>query len=149
MVRNSGVGYTRLSISLSLVRLVCLNGMAAPVTDGALVRSVHRGLDLERVREQIAAGLNGVAEKLHRGAQVLEASTGHHVDDAEREVRELLRRARLPVGLARDIMAAYAKEPRQSRFGVSQALTLAAQRVSPEVRYELEALAGAYLARAA
>ena len=148
MVRNSGVGYTRLSVSLSLVRLICLNGMAAPVPDGVLVRSVHRGIDLGRVREQIVAGLDGVTARLHRSARVLDTATRQHVEDAEREVRELLRRARLPLGLMRDVMDAYAKEPRQSRFGVSQALTLAAQRVSPEVRFDLERIAGQYLAEA-
>lgn len=133
-------------MTLHLTRLVCTNGLVLPLPEASLVRSVHRGVDVAKVGELIALGLDGVAEKLHRGAEALAASTRHQVDDAEREVRDLLRRAWLPVGLARDIMEAYAKEPRQSRFGISQALTLAAQRVSPETRYDLERVAGQYLA---
>jgi hypothetical protein len=145
VVRNSGVGYAKLSVTLHLTRVACTNGLVVPLPEASLVRSVHRGVDIARVGEKIAAGLDGVAEKLHRGARLLEASTRNHVENADAEVRALLRGARLPLGLARDIMEAYAKEPRQSKFGVSQALTLAAQRVSPEIRFDLERLAGQYL----
>ncbi len=147
-VRNSGVGYTKLSVSLHLTRVACTNGLVLALPEASLVRSVHRGVDVAKVAERIAAGLDGVAAKLHRGAAVLAASTRQHVEDAEREVRDLLGRARLPLGLVGDVMEAYAKEPRQSRFGVSQALTLAAQRGSPEVRFDLERIAGQYLAEA-
>ena len=78
---------------------------------------------------------------------LLEASVHQHVDDAEREVRELLRTARLPLGLVRDVMDGFRREPGQSRFAISQAVTWAAQRTSPEVRHDLEKAAGIYLAQ--
>lgn len=44
-------------------------------------------------------------------------------------------------------MRAWNQEPGKSRFSVSQAITLAAQwESSPEVRFDLEQAAGAYLA---
>ena len=45
-------------------------------------------------------------------------------------------------------MASYMREPTRTRFGVSQAITLAAQSESPEVRFDLERAAGLYLAAA-
>jgi hypothetical protein len=148
VVRNSGVGYTKLTVSLHLTRLACTNGMVLPLPDAAIVRWVHRGLDIGRIRERIVAGLDGVTEKLHRGARVLEDATQHHVDDAEAEVRTLLRASRIPLGLMSDVMEGYRREPRQTKFGVAQAVTWAAQRVTPEIRYEMERAAGKYLTRA-
>jgi hypothetical protein len=43
-------------------------------------------------------------------------------------------------------MSAFLREPGRSRFTVSQAVTLAAQAESPEVRYDMERAAGLYLA---
>jgi hypothetical protein len=147
VVKNSGVGFSCLSVSLHLTRIACTNGLVLPLPDASLVRWVHRSLDIGRIRERIVAGLDGVAGKIHRGAELLEASTRHRIHDAEREIRDVLRQARLPLGLVSDIVEAYRKEPNQSRFGISQALTLAAQRVTPEVRHDLERAAGVYVAQ--
>ena len=97
----------------------------------------------------IQRGLDGVGEKLRRGTRVLEENAHHGVDDVEAEVRRVLQNARLGVRLARPVMDAYRREPHPSRFGVSQALTLAAQSATPEVRLQLEETAGRYLASGA
>lgn len=67
------------------------------------------------------------------------------VRDVEATVRDLLARRALPARLVAVIMAAHAREPGQSAFAVSQALTLAAQAVTVEEGHELEALAGTYV----
>jgi hypothetical protein len=149
LVRNSGVGYSRLVVDLHLVRLACLNGMVCPVQMPAIVRARHAWLDEAQIREAIHRGLDGVGEKLRRGTRVLEESAHHGVDDVEAEVRRVLQNARLGVRLARPVLEAYSREPHPSRFGVSQALTLAAQSATPEVRLQLEEAAGRYLASSA
>lgn len=146
LVRNSGVGFAKLTVSLHLVRLVCLNGMFAPVPLPSIVRVRHRWLDEGDVREAIQVGLQGIGERLLTGTQVLAQSTHQMVDDIEHEVREVLRGSKLPLRLASGVMSAYRREPHASRFGISQALTLAAQQESPEVRLQLEEAAGRYLA---
>jgi hypothetical protein len=93
--------------------------------------------------------LVGISDKLRRGAYVMDEAVGQRVDDVEAEVREVLKSAKLPTKLVRPILSAYAREPHASRFGVSQALTLAAQTESPEVRLQLEEVAGRYLASSA
>jgi len=122
--------------------------MVAPVPDATIVRHIHRNLDVGRVRARLVDGLCDVRGRLHRGVRVLEAAGHDHVIDAEAEVRTVLRSARLPLGLMSDVMEGYRREPGQTRFGVAQAVTWAAQRTTPEVRYEMERAAGAYLARA-
>ncbi len=146
-VRNSGVGYTKLVVSLFLHRLACKNGMVVPLMDSELIRARHRWLDTSEIRAALVGGLQGIGDRLHRGAEVLGYSAHYQVEDVEAQVRGLLREAVLPARLVPEIMAAYAREPHPSRFGVSQALTLAAQDQTSELRYDLERAAGVYLAR--
>jgi len=145
-VRNSGVGYAKLVVGLLLHRLACKNGLIVSLPGATLVRAVHRGLDLDRVRERLAEGLKGLPERVNTSAKVLAGSTTVEVANAELEVRDLLRESRLPLRLVSSVMASYLREPVRTRFGVSQALTLAAQGESPEVRFSLEQAAGLYLA---
>lgn len=146
-VRNSGVGFAKLSISALLHRIACLNGMVLPVPGSSLFSGRHRGLLTERVGEKLSTGLAGIGERLHRGADVLAESGAFAVSDVEGEVRALLRDAHLPLRLTSSIVTAYAREPHASRFGVSQAVTLAAQDQAAEIRHDLEAAAGRYLTR--
>jgi hypothetical protein len=144
LVRNSQVGFSRLIANLYLLRLVCTNGMTCP-SAAPLVRAVHRHIDLSRIRERLSAGLRDIPAKLHRGVRVLEESLEDRVENVEDHVRDVLREARLPLKLAAPVMASYAREPHASRFGVVQALTLAAQSESPEVRDTLERAATRYV----
>lgn len=148
-LKNSGVGYSKLTVFLSLLRLSCRNGMTAPIPLPALVRTRHRWLHESEIYQAITSGLQGVGDRLRRSAYVLGESVGHRVSDVDSEVRELLKTAKLPVRLVRPVLAAYAREPHASRFGISQALTLAAQDESPELRLQLEEVAGRYLAASA
>lgn len=52
----------------------------------------------------------------------------------------------MPRRLAPQIEAAYKKEEHASAFGIVQAVTLAAQSLGAEERYELERAAGNYAA---
>ena len=146
LVKNSGVGYAKLTVGLHLVRLACLNGMTAPIPMPAIVRTRHRWIDERQIGEAIHLGLEGISDRLRKSAYVLAESVDQRVDDVDEEVRAVLKTAKLPVRLVRPVLSAYAREPHLSRFGVSQALTLAAQAESPEVRLQLEEVAGQYLA---
>ena len=44
LVRNSGVGFASLLMTLHLTRLVCKNGMTAPLPDALLLKRRHRAL---------------------------------------------------------------------------------------------------------
>jgi hypothetical protein len=60
-------------------------------------------------------------------------------------VLSLLVEGNLPQRHVPAILAAYDREPEMTAFGVSQAVTLAAQDETPEVRLDLEHAASAYL----
>jgi len=144
LVRNSGVGFSAFSVHLSLLRLICLNGMTVPESGQA--RRAHRGLDEARVRSLITQVLGGFDERMMAAATALRASVDRLLSvSVDEEIRRLLDEAKLPKRLAEPIIDAYGEEPDRSAFGVSQAFTLAAQQQAPEVRYELERLAGRYI----
>ena len=146
-VRNSGVGYARLVVGLLLNRLACKNGLIVSLPGATLVRAAHRFLDAARISERLTEGLRDLPAKLHRGARELAEATHAEVANVELELRDVLREARLPLRLVTPVMAAYAREPRPTRFGIVSALTLHAQEETPEVRHGLERAAGLYLAQ--
>jgi hypothetical protein len=149
LIKNSGVGFASLVIVMHLTRLVCLNGMVAPLPDAVLLRRRHRGIEDGALRGLLGEKLVDLPDRLHHGQRRLVAAEGHVVEDVEAEIRALLRTRALPQKLLPAILDAYRKEPRATAFGVSQALTLAAQGFAPEERLELEEAAGAYLAEVA
>ncbi|MFO0617225.1 MAG: hypothetical protein U0414_31805 [Polyangiaceae bacterium] len=143
-VRNGSTGYCALSIQLALMRLACLNGMCLPA-DSLVLRRAHRGLDLTDIDEKLKLGLENVGPRLHQGTRALIASLKHRVPNIEEELTQVLHKARLPKRFLQPALAAYAREKHASAFGISQALTLLAQSVSAEDRFELERAAGNYL----
>lgn len=147
LVRNSDVGFASLAVVAHLVRLVCSNGMTAPVPDGEILRVRHRHLDLGRVEERLIEGAARLPASLRRAGEVVAASTERPVDGVEAEIRGVLREAHLLRRHERAVLSAYGREPHPTAFGVSQAMTLAAQEFSAEQRIELERVAGQYVAR--
>jgi hypothetical protein len=147
LVRNSGVGYASLWIVLQLYRKICGDGLVVPIPSAELVRQSHKRFDEERMKTALRDGLRRLPERLHRGARLLEEAAHHPVRQIGQEVRDVLAEAGLPLRLLPTILTAYAREEHASAFGISQALTLAAQHVSAEERVSLEAAAGRYLRR--
>lgn len=143
---NSGTGFSCLSVALQLLRLVCKNGMFCPLEDPLALKRRHRGITDESLGELITEGLAGLPEKFHRSHRRLLASTQQRVAVVEQEVRDILDHSRLPQRLVKPILDAYGREPHASAFGVSQAMTLAAQSLTAEERVDLERAAGRYLA---
>lgn len=72
-------------------------------------------------------------------------SAERQIPDVSNAVIGLLQQANLPMRYLDPIMVAYGREPKPTAFGVSQAVTLAAQKFSPEERLEFEQVAGRYL----
>jgi hypothetical protein len=146
-VHNSGVGFSAASIVASFVRLICTNGMRAPIPAAVLLRRVHRKFDLQKLRSLLFERLQELPGNLGRAAQVLVDSRNHRVSDVKVAFVEFLRHARLPLRLLPDLERSHEAEPaiRGTMFGVSQAVTRAAQSMSPEERFALESAAGEYL----
>lgn len=148
-VTNSGVGWSGLSIVLSLIRLVCRNGMSAPVYEGRLIKMRHQALNIGAIRDLFGTKLQEVPALLLRAMGTVEASTSWPVINVEAEARELLRERGVIRAHLSGVLAAYRREPHESVFGISQAMTLYAQQTMPEDRLALEDLAGSYVLRSA
>lgn len=149
VMTNSGVGWSGLSVSISLLRLVCTNGMKAPVFDANILKVRHRSIDIHGIRNQLVGGIRSLPVVVVKANQVLAASATWKVRDVEAEVHAVLREAGMIRHHQPQVLAAYRREPHPSVFGLSQALTLHAQTATPEDRVMLEALAGSYVARSA
>jgi hypothetical protein len=146
-VRNSGVGYAAFGMFAGLLRLICKNGMTAPIDGALLLKRAHRAFDVERLRDTLAKRLRDLPGKLALAGQVLTESRRRAVANPGEVFLAILRAAHLPVKLAVQIAEAYDEEPalKGTAFGVAQALTRAAQAMTAELRFELEQAAGGYL----
>ncbi len=146
MVRNSGVGFSRLVVTAHLERLVCTNGMVAPVRDPVILAHVHRGaIGEEKIRHTLAERARNIGGQLTGGAQRLLEARRIEVPDLRAAFVDVMRQARIPQKHLPQLEAAYAKEPEATAFGIVQAVTLAAQQFPPEQRFELERAASAYI----
>jgi hypothetical protein len=146
LVRNSGVGYAGLNVSAHLERLICLNGMLVPVKDPTLIACIHRGVDPAKIRANLAERAREIGGAFAQGAERLLEGRRYRVENREEVFLSLLKRARIPKKQLDVLEAAYQREPEASAFGIVQAITRAAQEFAPELRYELERAATAYLA---
>lgn len=146
-VRNSSVGFASVLIIASFTRLLCRNGLTAPIPDAVLVRKAHRVFSLAKLRDLLSERLRLLPGKLADAGRVLVASRRREVRDPTQEFESILRRAHLPQSFLPDIERAYDAEPslQRSAFGISQAITRFAQTTTAEVRFELERAAGEYL----
>jgi len=145
MIRNSGVGFASLLMVAHLVRLACRNGMVCPIPDHVLLRRRHRGLEDRKLRFELADKLGELPGMLGQAGDTLRLSAGRVIEEVPLAVTRLLQDARLPLRYHEPILKAWEQEPQPTAFGVSQAITLAAQRFSPEERLDLEQMAGDYL----
>ncbi len=148
-ITNSNVGWAGLSVSLSLYRLICSNGMRAPTVNAQIVRVRHRAINVDEIRVLLAKGIRSLPENLTQANRLLEASSQWPVINVEAEARELLRERGMIRSHLPGVLAAYQQEPHRSVFGLSQAITLHAQQVTPEDCLALEQLAGSYVLRSA
>lgn len=148
-VTNSNVGWAGLSVNLSLYRLVCSNGMRAPTVNSQIVRVRHRSVHIGYIRAQLVEGIRSLPENLAHANRVLEGSSHWPVVNVEAEARELLRERGMIRSHLNGVLSAFRREPHRSVFGISQAITLHAQKTTPEHRLELEELAGSYVLRSA
>jgi hypothetical protein len=144
-IRNSDVGFASLLVSASLLRIACLNGLILPAADSTILLRKHRGIRAGDLPQLFADKLYGLGDRIHRGARVLEAAGEIPIADVDHEVRFALKAANLPMRLAAHVLRAFHYEPHPSRYGVSEAFTLAAQWVTAEEGLALQQAASRYL----
>jgi hypothetical protein len=119
--------------------------MTAPIPDAVLMRRTHRGITEEGLLDKLKVSVAELPGRISRGANVLADARQRTVQDPESELLRILQLAHLPQKFLPELQAAYSLEPEQTLFGISQAVTRASQKLTPEERFELDRAAGTYL----
>ena len=148
-ISNSGVGYASLSISLHLTRLVCSNGMTAPIAGAMLLRRRHTGDPEMALFEQLPKVLQGIPDKLNKATYMLNKAQDYRVHEPHQVIEDIIRKAKIPNKSIPYFKEAFEREPLDTAFGVSQALTDSKTHtklgLSPEDSRLIEDVAGNYL----
>jgi hypothetical protein len=148
-ISNSGVGYASLSISLHLTRLVCRNGMTAPIAGAMLLRRRHTGDPEMALFEQLPKVLQDIPAKLNKATYILNKAQDYRVHEPQQVIEDIIRKAKIPNKSIPYFKEAFEREPLDTAFGISQALTDSKTHtklgVSPEDSRLIEDVAGNYL----
>jgi len=139
---NSEVGAGAVGLLEYVWRLVCTNGLVALTPGRKLFRRVHRRTSNESLERDLSQGLAALPERIERATSALRVARMQYVMEPEATLRNFL--AEHPEGRPHTeaVISAYAEEPEPTRFGLVQAITLAAQRLDADRRLMLETLAG-------
>ncbi len=143
-ISNSEVGARSVRIQPLVFRLVCTNGMLAPKKlGGYAIRHVGNG---DRVRQLVGEAIDDVfgatEELIDKFRQALTVAVDQPVD----ELTALAKAGSLTEAQFRATLDSYLLEAEPTRFGIANAITLAAQgQDDPINRTGMEALAGRYV----
>lgn len=148
LIRNSEVGFTALTIDVFIFRLVCTNGLMVTADGKRLLYRQHRPIEAGKLSELLGEAFSTLAASSTVAVEQLGRARSEPLEEPEKVIEVLVRSARLPAGLVRNVTDAYHEEPNSTRFGVVQALTRAARALPPDSRFDLEQLAGRFLAAA-
>ncbi len=99
--------------------------------------------------EKISTAIESTPEKLNQAISMLRQSQDIVVAEPQKVLESVIKQAGLPRKLIGTFHQTYQKEPLQTAFGISQALTDAATHeelgLSPEESRQIEDVAGKYL----
>jgi len=149
-LRNSEVGYTAVTIDASTFRLVCLNGAIVTVSDGRILYRMHRGISDDAIDTLLDDSLSKLPTVISKNQKMMVALQDQPVEDPEAEMLKFLNRKKTTQTFQDRAKEVFAIEPLHNRYGIFQAISRASQEEKDmDKRFELEQLAGEYMARAA
>ena len=140
LLANSEVGSRSLTFLAWIWRLVCTNGMVAP--ESRLLRLIHRSRKEGVLQARFAEAVKLLPESWKRTETVLRRARQDRESDPGMALQVLVESHSELRPIAETVYDAYEADPEPNRFGIVQALTRAAQGLTPERRLEVEELAG-------
>ena len=151
-VANSETGRRSVTIDAIVWRLVCQNGLVRLVKGKSLLQQRHIFIsqsnfkrDLERAMGEALTTSAGLLERMQQ-------STTEHLDDVETLIEKIGERHQLSEAFQEKIKNALLLENRgqqETLYGLTNALTQAAQTLPPDDRYGMEVMAGEVMERGA
>lgn len=149
-LRNSEVGAAPVTLDDYFVRIACMNGMVTKVGDKRSLYRRHGAVDDDVLHTAIVTAIARLPKRWSEELVVIGRASATSVEHPDSEVEIALAGS----GIARHLVEAAQQEVLRAgdrtRWGVAQAITWTAHRVNqnPDVRFEMERLAGEYLAGA-
>jgi len=148
-IRNSEVGYTALTIDTMIYRLICLNGVINAEKDGRVLYRKHVKIDDPGVTKLLHEAFVKLEDGWAASQSQLKGLYAADIEDPEKDIRKFLRSAQAPKTFIEAAVEAWELEPVNTKAGVMHAISRAAQGADDmNRRYNLEGLAGRYLATA-
>ena len=148
-LRNSEVGASALSLDDHWLRLVCTNGLMVRVGGKRSLYRTHRAIEDDQLAAALVIAIGRLPERwatTFSWMQSAKHTPVPHPDDAIEAI--LGDSAEVPKALVEEARKLVLLEGDHTRYGVVQAITLAAHHTNrdPDVRFAMERLAGDYLA---
>lgn len=146
-IGNSEVGRRAVTIEDALIRVICVNGLIRVLEKRNLLRQAHRRVDFEDVYTQATEAVRIIKRRLPGLEDRIRATHKRElsVEAFDMEAEAFIKRSQLPKAFKEKIDSAFAHEPKRTVFGLVQAITLAAQGLSPEYAVVAERHAAALL----
>jgi hypothetical protein len=143
---NSEVGLRAVTVDACVYRLVCLNGLIRRVNEKSLMRQRHIHIADTRFKEILARAIQEAVTVAAGFIEQMARAVKMPVPDPENAILALGQLWNLPQQTQEYVRFALLGEPmrgqQETLYGLVNALTRAAQRLSIEERFELETLAG-------
>lgn len=147
-LRNSEVGAAPVTLDDYFVRIACMNGLVTKTGDKRSLYRRHGAIDDDVLHTALVTAIARLPKRWSEELVVIGRASVAEVEHPDSEVELALAGS----GVARHLVEAAQQEVLRAgdrtRWGVAQAITWTAHRVNqnPDVRFQMERLAGEYLA---
>jgi hypothetical protein len=149
-IANSEVGRRSVTVDALVYRMVCSNGLIKLVKGKSLLQQRHVAVSQPHFVALLRQGMAQALSTANAFLSQMERATALPLGDVEAEMKSLMQHYHLSQGFVEQVKASLQRErsdQQQTVFGLTNALTAAAQSLDAEARYGVECLAGRILGR--
>lgn len=149
-IANSEVGRRSVTVDAVVFRLVCSNGLIKLVKGKSILSQRHVAVSPYHFSALLRQGLSQALSASSQFMEQLTWSTTQRLKDVEAEMKSLMQHHHLSQGFVEQVKTSLKNErsdQQETVFGLTNALTAAAQSLDAEQRYDVEVLAGQILER--
>jgi hypothetical protein len=144
LLTNSETGHKALRLEPRLFRVKCSNGM---IVEELVIREIHLGnadeADNEIFYLTLRRSIQGVFKGFGKIVNVLRESTEIKIKNPQKMISNVVEHYRLSEAQRDNILMAFGAEPEYDKYGIANAITLAAQKEETwEKSVELERIGG-------
>ena len=143
MIGNSEVGLGSVSVEPFVFRKACTNDLV--IAQEKSFRHPHVHLTANELSRRMAIGINEAFTLASSSLDAFLKTREELIPDPVETIRQIAASRKLSQKFTDEVVSSFQLEPEYTRFGVINAFTSAAQKVSPLQRIEIERFAGTLL----